>query len=438
MRNRLFMHSIKNDNVLGRQNFVAKNENSQVYGKLIPDVMVNDAIKNSTAHQIYQAYSTGAAIPKKPRKGTKAANVPKKKDSFTANDNIITDDLDVALELGKSIIIRDTPSVSKKQNLESSMKLKGIELISDAVQLEIHTQKAVKASKRESRRKFQSRGSNKRAGIVPKVPDEPNDKPADSSEGAGTSPKVPDESKGKTSSNDEDDWDKDEAMNDDDKDKEDDKSIGIQENNDERTEFDNDDVEMADATKINADKYKELQYRAKQPTLDLDKDDMPMSREEEAKFMQTFHFDALLDEGSKILHSIKGTVLEEEIFFEFDKFIAMTADEIYDSESDTEEPPFEKITINTDYKIKTSLEEPPMDLELKPQPDNLEYVFLEEPSFLFVIISSQLSAQNKSKLVSVLKKHKEAFSWKTTDIPGICPSFCKHKIQLLDDKKLVV
>ncbi|GJY77653.1 reverse transcriptase domain-containing protein [Tanacetum coccineum] len=28
--------------------------------------------------------------------------------------------------------------------------------------------------------------------------------------------------------------------------------------------------------------------------------------------------------------------------------------------------------------------------------------------------------------------------WKTTDIPGICPSFCKHKIQLLEDKKLVV
>ncbi|GKB24887.1 reverse transcriptase domain-containing protein [Tanacetum coccineum] len=61
-----------------------------------------------------------------------------------------------------------------------------------------------------------------------------------------------------------------------------------------------------------------------------------------------------------------------------------------------------------------------------------------EPSFLPVIISSQLSAQNKGKLVSVIKKHKEAFAWKTTDIPGICPSFCKHKIQLLDDKKPVV
>ncbi|GJW10949.1 reverse transcriptase domain-containing protein [Tanacetum coccineum] len=86
---------------------------------------------------------------------------------------------------------------------------------------------------------------------------------------------------------------------------------------------------------------------------------------------------------------------------------SMTANENSESESDTEEPPFEKITINTDYKIKTSLEEPPTDLELKPLPDNLEYVFLEEPSFLTIIISSKLSAQNKNKLVSVLKNIKK-------------------------------
>ncbi|GJZ16270.1 hypothetical protein Tco_0551947 [Tanacetum coccineum] len=102
-------------------------------------------------------------------------------------------------------------------------------------------------------------------------------------------------------------------------------------------------------------------------------------------------FDALLDEGRKILHSIKGTLLEEEIFSEFDEFMAMTTDENSESESDTEEPPFKKITINTNYKIKTSLKEPPTDLELKPLPDNLEYVFLEEPSFLPVIISFKLS-----------------------------------------------
>ncbi|GKC02848.1 reverse transcriptase domain-containing protein, partial [Tanacetum coccineum] len=62
---------------------------------------------------------------------------------------------------------------------------------------------------------------------------------------------------------------------------------------------------------------------------------------------------------------------------------------------------------------------PPTDLELKPLPDNLEYVFLEEPSFLPVIISSQLSKEKKNKLIFVLKKHKQAFAWKMTDIPVI-------------------
>nr|GFB77626.1 reverse transcriptase domain-containing protein [Tanacetum cinerariifolium] len=57
------------------------------------------------------------------------------------------------------------------------------------------------------------------------------------------------------------------------------------------------------------------------------------------------YFDALIDEGIKILHSIEGTILEDEIFTEFDEFMEMTADENSDSKSDTKEPPFEKITV---------------------------------------------------------------------------------------------
>nr|GFA79601.1 DNA-directed DNA polymerase [Tanacetum cinerariifolium] len=110
-------------------------------------------------------------------------------------------------------------------------------------------------------------------------------------------------------------------------------------------------------------------------------------------------FDSLLDEGSEILYSIEGTILEEKLFAEFDELMVMTADE--NSESNNEESPFEKITVNTDYKIKTSHKEPLTDLELKPLPDNLEYAFLEEPSFLLVIISSQLFEENKNKYFQI-------------------------------------
>nr|GEY21901.1 reverse transcriptase domain-containing protein [Tanacetum cinerariifolium] len=47
-------------------------------------------------------------------------------------------------------------------------------------------------------------------------------------------------------------------------------------------------------------------------------------------------FDALLDEESEILHSIKGNILKEKLFAEFDEFMAMTTDENSESESDIE------------------------------------------------------------------------------------------------------
>ncbi|GKE11199.1 hypothetical protein Tco_1414750, partial [Tanacetum coccineum] len=93
--------------------------------------------------------------------------------------------------------------------------------------------------------------------------------------------------------------------------------------------------------------------------------------------------------------SVEGTILEEKLFAEFDEFMAMNIKEDNDSESKIEEPPLKKITFNTDYKIKTSLEEPPSILELKPLPNHLEYEFLEEPSFLSIIISYQLYEKKK-------------------------------------------
>ncbi|GKC79795.1 reverse transcriptase domain-containing protein [Tanacetum coccineum] len=108
-------------------------------------------------------------------------------------------------------------------------------------------------------------------------------------------------------------------------------------------------------------------------------------------------------EGSEILYSIEGAILKEKLIAEFDKFMEMTADENSESEFDTEETRFKNITFNTDYKIKTSLEEPITNLELKPLPNNLKYAFLEEPSFLPVIISSQLSVENKKNSFLSLK-----------------------------------
>ncbi|GJW28408.1 reverse transcriptase domain-containing protein, partial [Tanacetum coccineum] len=88
-------------------------------------------------------------------------------------------------------------------------------------------------------------------------------------------------------------------------------------------------------------------------------------------------------------------------------------------------------------KAKPSIEEPPK-LELKYLPFHLEYAYLEENDKLPVIIAKGLKNDEKYALLKVLKSHKQAIAWKITDIKGIDPRFCTHKILMEDDYKPTV
>ncbi|GKE52005.1 hypothetical protein Tco_1487161, partial [Tanacetum coccineum] len=86
-------------------NLSYKGEDYQEYGHPIPDVMLTDAIKHSKSYQMFIKYSTNQIPPKKSRakKKTASRRVVKKKVTLSADDNIIFNDPDAALELAKSI-----------------------------------------------------------------------------------------------------------------------------------------------------------------------------------------------------------------------------------------------------------------------------------------------------------------------------------------------
>ncbi|GKC09195.1 reverse transcriptase domain-containing protein [Tanacetum coccineum] len=86
---------------------------------------------------------------------------------------------------------------------------------------------------------------------------------------------------------------------------------------------------------------------------------------------------------------------------------------------------------------KPSIEEPP-ELELKDLPSHLGYAFVEGTDKLPIIISKELKDEEKAALLKVLKSHKRAVAWKISDIKGIDPSFCTHKILMKDDFKPAV
>nr|GEW04453.1 DNA-directed DNA polymerase [Tanacetum cinerariifolium] len=87
--------------------------------------------------------------------------------------------------------------------------------------------------------------------------------------------------------------------------------------------------------------------------------------------------------------------------------------------------------------VKSSVDEPPK-VELKDMPYHLEYAFLESDNKLPVIIAKELGDEEKSALIKVLKSHKRAIAWKLSDIQGINPEFCTHKILMEEDYKPVV
>ncbi|CAL9000991.1 unnamed protein product [Prunus brigantina] len=77
----------------------------------------------------------------------------------------------------------------------------------------------------------------------------------------------------------------------------------------------------------------------------------------------------------------------------------------------------------------------PPELELKPLPSHLKYVYLAEFETLPVIIASDLTSLEEDKLIRVLKEFKSTIGWSIADIKGISPTMCMHRILLEEGAK---
>ncbi|GJY50139.1 hypothetical protein Tco_0440095 [Tanacetum coccineum] len=229
----------------------SRREDYQEYGLAIPEVMINDAIKQSESYQMFIKYSTSQIPPKKSRgkgsqrkkttddsqetvdvskeskpehepvkKKTASRRVVKKKVTISTDDNIIPDP-DVALELGKSISLAEakeeevakqvyatnarivTESVpeptrrrkSSKVTFDPPKKVKGVPSLTLEEKEAADIMQALKESKKTSKRQPGTRGSSEGTSTIPGVPDESTFVSTTLSEGTGTKPGVPNEEK---------------------------------------------------------------------------------------------------------------------------------------------------------------------------------------------------------------------------------------------------
>ncbi|GJU17552.1 hypothetical protein Tco_1145518 [Tanacetum coccineum] len=198
---------IKDDGIVSRLRFVRIGKGSQ--GKKTTDTHVADVDVSEESNL------------EPPKRKTARRRVVKKKVTISADDNIISDDPDIALELGKSInkieveeaeatrqvyathsriVTESVPEPTRKRKSgkvtsDPPKRLKGVPSLTIEEQEVANTMQALKESRTTSRRQRGTRGSNEGTGPIPRVPDESIIISTISSEGTGTKPEVLDEEK---------------------------------------------------------------------------------------------------------------------------------------------------------------------------------------------------------------------------------------------------
>nr|GEW53782.1 reverse transcriptase domain-containing protein [Tanacetum cinerariifolium] len=143
----------------------------------------------------------------------------------------------------------------------------------------------------------------------------------------------------------------------------------------------------------------------------------------------TLYYDPIVSTTSPTLTSFGNS---DFLLEEVDAFLALEDDPTSPEVDQSYE--FKICEVKTD---KSLIDEPP-EVELKDLPPHLEYTFLKGDDKFPVIIAKDLSVEEKTALITVLKSHKRAIAWKLSDIKGIDPEFYTHKILMEEEFELVV
>ncbi|GJV28709.1 hypothetical protein Tco_1385157 [Tanacetum coccineum] len=160
-RNKIWMHTSKDDYLINTLRFVSRKEASQMYGAVLPECLTSPEMKESMAYKTYLSYATGAVPPKIARKFKKAS--PSKKDS---------------------IVIREAPVETKSKRKEKEKvdvtHGKGIELLSDVA---LTKEAQMKELRKKSLRYFHKTHLSSSGTVVKKPPSVEKITPTVTSEG---------------------------------------------------------------------------------------------------------------------------------------------------------------------------------------------------------------------------------------------------------------
>ncbi|GJS53546.1 hypothetical protein Tco_0626908 [Tanacetum coccineum] len=248
MRNRTFMHTARDDSLLGTIRFVSRHEDTQVYCAIIPNAMTNQAMLDSVAYKTYYAIASGAEPPK-PNKSQKNS--------------------DSAISYKESLSKKkpaSKPKLTKKKTQVKADRGKDLNVLSKVALSEAAQLK--EATKRSKKDFYISHASGLGDGtdFQSRVPVEQQPKISGTDEGTGAKPGVPDIPKYDSESDKESWGDSGEKDDDDDEDTKDDEEE--EENVDEFTDKE-DDEENEEELDDGEELYKDVNVNLRKEDVEM-------------------------------------------------------------------------------------------------------------------------------------------------------------------------
>ncbi|GJU10868.1 hypothetical protein Tco_1133264 [Tanacetum coccineum] len=124
-RNKIGMHTSKDDYLINTLRFVSRKEASQIYGVVLPECLTSPDMKESMAYKTYLGYATGVVPPKIARKFKKASPTKKDNDLVPVDEEPITKGKQIKRSVKKpstkpatGIVIREPPVETKSKGKE--------------------------------------------------------------------------------------------------------------------------------------------------------------------------------------------------------------------------------------------------------------------------------------------------------------------------------
>ncbi|GJW79967.1 hypothetical protein Tco_0143942 [Tanacetum coccineum] len=138
-RNKIRMHTSRDDYMVNTLRFVTAKEATQNYGAILPKSLTNHEMKETKAYKTYLGFATGATPPKKERNSKKSASpqlstvLVSPKEPTGKSKRVNRPTKKSTKDPTRGVVIRETPEMplSKKKEKVDVARGKGIELLSN-------------------------------------------------------------------------------------------------------------------------------------------------------------------------------------------------------------------------------------------------------------------------------------------------------------------